>query len=381
MISKEGVKPDATRVRAIKEFPVPKDTTGVKSFLGLTNQLSFFIPDHIQNSKSLRELCGRGVVFNWLPEHQFEFETIKTILSANLLNRHFDPKRQVFLLTDASRHHGLGFALCQKTPEDHLYIVTCGSKSLTDTQKRYSTIELECLAIKWAILKCPYYLFGLPTFTVLTDHRPLEGVFKKTIFDLPNPRLQRMREKLAAYNFIVTWVPGKTHLIADALSRAPLFTPEEHPDLEVDTALSCLTMTKDPSIHIISDNIDEDYKLCVNDILHSTNTSKYLKCLLGIRDRLSVSENFILLDSKRIVAPSDSVPHLLRRLHTGHCGQEKTLKLAQSLFYWPGMNNDIKTYVSSCRECFAKLPSQCSNPCVTEPPSSSFGPPRPNEKH
>ena len=126
-----------------------------------------------------------------------------------------------------------------------------------------------------------------------------------------------MREKLAAYNFVVTWVPGKTHLIADALSRAPLFTPEEHPDLEVDTALSCLTMTKDPSIHIISDNIDEDYKLCVNDILHGTNNSKFLQCLLGIKDRLSVSEDLILLDSKRIVAPSASVPHLLRRLHTG----------------------------------------------------------------
>ena len=39
------------------------------------------------------------------------------------------------------------------------------------------------------------------------------------------------------------------------------------------------------------------------------------------------------------------------------------------------MNNDIKTFISSCRECFAKLPSQSSNPCVTEPPSCSFGPP------
>ena len=142
-------------MKAIKDFPVPIDATGVKSFLGLTNQLSFFIPDHIQNSKALRELCGKGVVFNWLPEHQFEFETIKTILSANLLNRHFDPTKSVFLLTDASRHHGLGFALCQKTPEGHLYIVTCASKSLTDTQRRYSTIELERLAIKWASIKCP----------------------------------------------------------------------------------------------------------------------------------------------------------------------------------------------------------------------------------
>ena len=90
---------------------------------------------------------------------------------------------------------------------------------------------------KRQILKCPYYLLGLPTFTVLTDHRPLEGVFKKAIVDLPNPRLQLMREKLAAYNFIVTWVPGKTQLTADAISRAPPFSPEEHPDLDVDTAL------------------------------------------------------------------------------------------------------------------------------------------------
>ena len=152
---------------------------------------------------------------------------------------------------------------------------------------------------------------------MITDHCPLEGVFKKTIFDLPNPRLQRMREKLAAFNFTVTWVPGKTHLIADALSRAPLFQPEEHPDLEVDTALSCLTMTKDPSIHIITDNISDNYKLCISDLLNGTKNSSYLQCLSGLRDRLSVSENMILLDSKRIVVPSASVPTLLRRLHTG----------------------------------------------------------------
>ena len=78
-----------------------------------------------------------------------------------------------------------------------MFIVTCGSKSLTPTQQRYSTVELECLGIMWAINKCQFYLRGLPNFTVLTDHRPLEGVFRKTIFDLPNPRLQRMREKLS----------------------------------------------------------------------------------------------------------------------------------------------------------------------------------------
>ena len=113
-------------------------------------------------------------------------------------------------------------------------------------------------------------------------------------------------------------------LISDALSWAPLFKPEDHPDLEVDTALSCITITKDPSIAIITDNLSDDYQLCVRDLLDGTNNSKYLKCLAGLKDRLSVSDNIILLDSKRIVVPSASVPLLLCRLHTGHCGQDKT---------------------------------------------------------
>ena len=90
-------------------------------------------------------------------------------------------------------------------------------------QQRYSTIELECLAIVWAIQKYLFFLKGLSNFRVLIDHRPLEGIFQKDLFDLPSPRLQHMREKITTYNFIVQWTPGKTHLIADALSRAPLF--------------------------------------------------------------------------------------------------------------------------------------------------------------
>ena len=111
--------------------------------------------------------------------------------------------------------------------KDVFKIVHCGSKGLTPTQQRYSTIELECLAIVWAILKCSFYLRGLPIFTVYTDHRPLHGVFQKDVFDLASPRLQRLREKLAMFSFDVRWVPGKTHLIADALSlEHPFFLPK-----------------------------------------------------------------------------------------------------------------------------------------------------------
>ena len=62
-------------------------------------------------------------------------------------------------------------------------------------------------------------------------------------------------------------------------------------------------------------------------------------------------------------------------MHSSHPGINKSLQLAHSLFYWPAMNNDIKNSVTSCAECVKKIHSQPSNPCVTQPPSSLFGPP------
>ena len=118
----------------------------------------------------------------------------------------FDPDKETFLLTDASRLHGIGFALLQKDKEGKNILIQCGSSSLTPTQQRYSTIEIECMAIQWAIRKCDYFLRGLPEFRVLTDHRPLLGIFNKDLHMLDNARLMRMREKITNYNFKVTWV-------------------------------------------------------------------------------------------------------------------------------------------------------------------------------
>ena len=53
-------------------------------------------------------------------------------------------------------------------------------------------------------------------FDVLTDHRPLVGIFRKQLSMLENNRLMRMREKIIEFTFEVKWVEGKTHYIADA---------------------------------------------------------------------------------------------------------------------------------------------------------------------
>ena len=164
------------------------------------------------------------------------------------------------------------------------------------------------------------------------------------------------------YSFDVRWVPGKTHLIADALSRAPLFSAEDLPGLEIDTTISCLSQTSQPSIRLVYNAVDDDYRLLVQDVLNNTSLSLYSKHLKGSFDSLSVMDNLVLLDSRRIVLPLLAVKPVLRLLHASHSGISKTTNLAKGLHYWPGMSNDIKQLVSCCVECTKVLPSLPSNP-------------------
>ena len=100
-------------------------------------------------------------------------------------------------------------------------MIKCGSVTLSDCQRRYATCEIESLAIMWAIKKCRYFLEGLPHFEVWTDHKLLESMYKMDLRDVTNTRIHNFREKTAHCHFTVKWTQGKSHLIADTLSRAP----------------------------------------------------------------------------------------------------------------------------------------------------------------
>jgi len=60
VVTSEGVKPDPEKVKAIKNFPIPKNTTDVKSFLGLTGYYRKFIPQFSKIAKPLTELLKTG---------------------------------------------------------------------------------------------------------------------------------------------------------------------------------------------------------------------------------------------------------------------------------------------------------------------------------
>ena len=70
--------------------------------------------------------------------------------------------------------------------------------------------------------------------------------------------------------------------------RQPLFSAEDLPGLEIDTAISCLSQTSQPSMRVIYDAVDDDYRQLMRDVLDNTSLSLYSRQLKGSMDSLSV---------------------------------------------------------------------------------------------
>ena len=58
-------------------------------------------------------------------------------------------------------------------------------------------------------------------------------------------------------------------------------------------------------------------------------------------------------ERRQLVITESIVPHVLHSLHNdlGHPGRDKTMSLARDRFFWPGMNQDVETYIKECERC------------------------------
>jgi len=96
--------------------------------------------------------------------------------------------------------------------------VSFASRTLSDTELSYSTVEKEMLAITCATKYFRAYLFG-QKFKVRTDHKPLKVLM---IFKEPKSKLVRWKFQLIEWDYEVKYKIGFQNLVADAFSRVNL---------------------------------------------------------------------------------------------------------------------------------------------------------------
>ena len=129
------------------------------------------------------------------------------------------------LWVDAS---DLGAGACLKQQQDGIErVIAYNSIAFNRAQRRYSTVDKELAALRWAVKAFKSFLFGV-NFVVKTDHQPLVYLH---VMRLVDNRLARTLADLSEFSFSIEFVPGKDNTAADALSRLirPL-TDSESPD-------------------------------------------------------------------------------------------------------------------------------------------------------
>lgn len=149
IISADGVLPNPDKIKAVSEFPVPKNVKGVRSFLGLANYYRRFVYNFAKIAVPLNNLTRKSVKFQWTPECQTAFDTLKQALtSAPILS--FPHHTKPFILHVDASNSAIGMVLSQIQDNKEVVIAYAG-RDLNQAERNYSTTEREALAVVGAV--------------------------------------------------------------------------------------------------------------------------------------------------------------------------------------------------------------------------------------
>ena len=199
----------------------------------MVNQLGKFSPNIAEISQPLGEILSPRREWLWGPAQDEALKKLKAELTQPTVLTLYDPEASLKVSADASAY-GLGAVLLQQYKGTGWKPVAYASRSMSQTEQRYSQIEKEALALVWACEKFSDYILGR-LIQLETDHKPLVPLLSTTHLDQMPPRVLRFRLRLTRFDYTISHVPGKLLYTADALSWAPdpsETSPQEYQDTE-----------------------------------------------------------------------------------------------------------------------------------------------------
>lgn len=353
IFSGDGITPDPDKVRAIKDMPSPSCTKDLQRFLGLLNYLSPFIPNLASEVSQLRDLLKKDAMFMWNDNYEQVFNCLKSLICSAPVLGHFDVNENITLSVDASST-AVGAVLLQNG-----HPIYYASKTLTPTQQRMAQIEKELYAIVFGCIRFHQFIYG-QVVTVETDHRPLITLFKKPLVEVPT-RLQRMMMKIQAYSLEVCYKRGTEMYIADTLSRAAL--PESSSDELDDDVIVHVNMliknlpvsserlqwlktatSADDSMQILKTYCKKGWPACKKQV------NKLVQEYWNFRSEIH-TEAELLFRGNSIIIPKKIRPDILKIIHSGHLGVDRSKSFARGIVFWPFMSTEIKNLIESCHSC------------------------------
>ena len=321
--------PSERKIEAVKKFSKPTNVRQIQGFLGLTGYFRKFVPGYSTIARPLSNLLRTNVNFLFGDKENNAFVRLKMLLCSQLVLNLYRVGAETELYTDASKHV-YGAILLQRNSEDKaLHLVYYASGKTTPTEEKYTSYELEVLAIVKELEKFRIYLLEI-SFKIVTDCRAFALTMNKKNLCV---RVARWALYLEEFRYTIEHRPGKSMAHVDALSRNPLPT--------------CML-------------IDESNEALISRLKKAQNEDAEVQKILNLVKQNQARDYVIrggLLfrevdDDVLLVVPKGMHSQIIRLAHgRGHFSVSKNEALVKKGYWVPNLHTKVEKIVRNCLDC------------------------------
>ena len=101
IVSKDGISPDPAKVEAIVSWPIPRNVSEVRGFLGLAGWCRVFVKEYAIITEPLTQLTRKSEEFAWSKFRNQAFNLVKEILASELVLKLPDFEKTFEFIVDA----------------------------------------------------------------------------------------------------------------------------------------------------------------------------------------------------------------------------------------------------------------------------------------
>ena len=106
--SKDEISVEPNKIKAINEWPVPKNVINIRSFMGITGYYRNFIKGFSKIAYPITSLQKKGKKFDWSEKCNESFNKLKHVLSTTPILKIVDPFKYFVVCTDTCKKDWVG---------------------------------------------------------------------------------------------------------------------------------------------------------------------------------------------------------------------------------------------------------------------------------
>jgi len=404
-VGRRGVRMDPDKITIFKNWPVPKTTKELKSFLGTIVYCARFCADYGKLATPLQNALEgkrKNEVLCLKDEEIQAFHLLVQAMCETPVLALPDFSKNFSIRMDAS-DFAIGGVLYQLDDLGEERPIAYTGRKLKKAELNYPVREKELLAIIHALQTWRPYLLD-KAFTVETDHKSLQELLTQRTC---TQRLARWLNFISQYKPMFKWIPGITNTLADGISRRVDFEPPDgHAScINLQELLKSILEGNDPlgddaidDQAITFQNFDQamliyhtmrpfDVRLmCQQNYPKDPYFAPIWKFLLqGGKNSTTPIVNHFQIRNRLLwyLKKKDDLPRLclpanpeLKNIllfnehdspSKGHPGVYKTVNFMTRKYYWPNMVKSIRKYIKSCEKCQRNKFSQTKPPGQLQP--------------